>query len=268
MTNQFIYISPKRFQAIVSVDSDIDKLEIYDLNTSSSTKEDLEEFVYRNPSLLNPGVHTTIITDIYPSVLLPYTLDSDIEQMLLKEAWDNDSESERIMKWITGETVFSNCRIATRLDEELYHFIKRTFHPVVIIDTLQIFLNKWKGECQKYKTGELSIHLDFDSEHFYIGVIKDNDSLISAPVYNFKPDYSYSLFFLDETIKAYDIKGEDCTIFISDAIGDYNKLTEVLHAKGFKTISPKRDYRESFKEYISRRRDILSPISLIMSGVD
>ena len=195
MTNQFIYISPKRFQAIVSVDSDIDRLEIYDLNSSSSTKEDLEEFVYRNPSLLNPGVHTTIITDIYPSVLLPYSLDSDIEQMLLKEAWDNDSESERIMKWITGETVFSNCRIATRLDEDLYHFIERTFHPVVIIDTLQIFLNKWKGECQKYKTGELSIHLDFDSEHFYIGVIKDNDSLISAPVYNFKPDYSYSLFF-------------------------------------------------------------------------
>lgn len=267
MTRQYIYIGPQALQAVISVDSDIDKLEIlnYSLDESMTLLQNFEEFVYRNPSLLRQNVPTSVLIDSFPAVLLPSILDDTERASLLNEAWsENDTHGN---KWLYNKTGFPDENIiAFNVEDGLYNFISRSFHPVEIKSLVEVYTSKWHGNITMgVNSGRIAFHVDTDDKHIFLGVTEGTDKLLSAAVYTKKPEYSYILYFLYETIKLYNPDKANVRICLSDRLPEIDEFKKILSANYNEVVISRVEHRVAYNAYVYGLKEILPSLSLFIS---
>ena len=270
---QYIFITNNGFQAVVTKGADIDCLKVIDYaleNSSNSLLGEFEEFIYRNPELLEPDRSTYVLfQDNNPQILTPGDIQEASLQHLIQEAWDKsvDDDQDITLKWIEIKMDPSwdvNSHIA--IDCSLYNFIRRSFHPLEISCPVNILLREWSDSIKLKADERYRIFIHTDSSHFYFGLFDKTGKIIALPAYNISPELSYLFYFFNETLRL--LVGEEKTeikVLISEKIHDKEALVSMLEKAGYDVQVKPSVPKLAFLSYISDRKDIDPKVALYIS---
>lgn len=199
--SQIIYIGKKIIQALSWKETGPDGVQVFNYNFAPelSVTANIEDFVYRNPSLLHDEDVTTILVGHQEGYLIPETINGKPLESIKKQLPFYDNKPDVIIE--------THCSLGLRylfpVSDTTRRFFERSFHPLNIKYYFEPIIWSWHNILKNNETEGLKIFVDSDGSRTYIAIFNQNNLLIYHDRIDNQDDMSLHSYFLVKTLRNY-----------------------------------------------------------------